>query len=119
MRGMEHLSSDEIEELRALLGAEKDSLEEELAEHGRKVGDDWQGTAKGFSADEADTTDAADSMEELAVNIPLVEELESRYKEVVAAMKRIIEGKYGLDENTGEPIDIKRLRANPAARTNI
>jgi RNA polymerase-binding transcription factor DksA len=30
-----------------------------------------------------------------------------------------MEGKYGLDENTGEPIDIERLRANPAARTNI
>lgn len=116
---MEHLSSDEVEELRALLGAEKDSLEEELAEHGRKVGDDWQGTAKGFSSDEADASDAADGIEELVVNIPLVEELEARYKEVIAAMKRLMEGKYGLDENTGEPIDIKRLRANPAARTNI
>jgi len=119
MRDMEHLSPEEVEELRALLGAEKDSLEEELAEHGRKVGDDWQGTAKGFPSDEADATDAADSMEELAINIPLVEELETRYKEVIAAMKRLAEGKYGLDENTGEPIDIERLRANPAARTNI
>jgi DnaK suppressor protein len=119
MRDMEHLSSDELEELRALLGAEKDSLEEELAEHGRKVGDDWQGTAKGFSSDEPDATDAADSMEELAINVPLVEELEKRYKEVIGAMKRLMEGKYGLDENTGEPIDIERLRANPAARTNI
>lgn len=116
---MEHLTPDELEELKALLGAEKDSLEEELAEHGRKVGEDWQGTSGGVSSDEADATDAADSMEELAVNIPLVEELESRYKEVVAAMNRIKEGKYGLDENTGEPIDIERLQANPAARTNI
>jgi RNA polymerase-binding transcription factor DksA len=116
---MEHLSADELEELRALLGAEKDSLEEELAEHGRKIGDDWQGTAGGLSPNEADATDAADSMEELTVNIPLVEELEKRYKEVVAAMSRIKEGKYGLDENTGEPIDVERLQANPAARTNI
>lgn len=116
---MEHFSADELDELRALLGAEKDSLEEELAEHGRKVGDDWQGTAKGFSSDEADPNDTADSMEEFATNIPLVEELESRYKEVRAAIQRIADGKYGLDENTGEPIDIKRLRANPAARTNI
>jgi DnaK suppressor protein len=115
---MEHLTPDELDELKALLGAEKDSLEEELAEHGRKVGDDWQGTA-GISSDEADSTDAAGAMEELAVNIPLVEELESRYKEVVAAMNRIKEGTYGLDENTGEPIDIERLQANPAARTNI
>lgn len=116
---MDHLTPDELEELRALLGAEKDSLEEELAEHGRKVGDDWQGTSGGVSSDEADATDSADAMEELAVNIPLVEELERRYKEVVAAMSRIKEGAYGLDENTGEPIDIERLRVNPAARTNI
>lgn len=116
---MEHLSPEEIEELRALLGAEKDSLEEELAEHGRKVGDDWQGTPKGFASDEADQTDAADALEELAVNIPLVEELETRYKEVIAAMKRIEEGTYGTDETTGDPIDTDRLRANPAARTNI
>lgn len=116
---MEHLSQDELDELHALLGAEKDSLEEELSQHGRKVGDDWQGSAQGFSGDEADAVDAADNIEELSINIPLVEELERRYKEVVAAMQRIKEGKYGLDENTGEPIDIERLRANPAARTNI
>jgi DnaK suppressor protein len=118
MRSMEHLSSDELEELHAMLGAEKDSLEEELAQHGRKVGDDWQGSSES-SGEEADAVDAADNIEQLAVNIPLVEELEKRHKEVVAAIARIKEGKYGLDENTGEPIDVERLQANPAARTNI
>jgi DnaK suppressor protein len=119
MRGMEHLSPDELDELHALLGAEKDSLEEELAQHGRKVGDDWQGDAQNSSGAEADPADVADTIEELSINVPLVEEMEKRYKEVVAAMARIKEGNYGLDENTGEPIDIERLRANPAARTNI
>jgi DnaK suppressor protein len=116
---MEHFSPEELEVMRALLGAEKDSLEEELSEHGRKVGDDWQGTAQGFASDEADQSDVGDTMEELAVNIPLVEELESRYKEVRAAIQRIADKTFGIDENTGEPIDIERLRANPAARTNI
>ncbi len=118
MQGMEHLSPDELDELHALLGAEKDSLEEELSQHGRKVGNDWQGNTQS-SGEEADPADVADNIEELAINIPLVEELEKRYKEVMEAMSRIKEGKYGFDENTGEPIDIKRLRANPAARTNI
>jgi DnaK suppressor protein len=118
MHSMEHLSPDELDELHALLGAEKDSLEEELSQHGRKVGDDWQGNTQS-SGEESDPVDAADNIEELSINIPLVEELEKRYKEVLAAMGRIKEGKYGLDENTGEPIDLKRLRANPAARTNI
>lgn len=115
---MQHLSEAEIEELRAALHAEKDSLEEELSEHGRKVGDNWTGTAAGFEGNEADETDAADKFEELSVNVALVEELESRYKEILAAMQRIKEGTYGIATN-GEPIDIDRLRANPAATTNI
>ena len=115
---MQHLSETEIEELRAALHAEKDSLEEELSEHGRKVGDDWTGTAEGFDSNEPDGIDTADKLEELSVNVALVEELESRYKEIQAALKRIQEGTYGITEN-GEPIDIDRLRANPAATTNV
>ena len=115
---MQHLTEDEIEELRAALDGEKALLEEELAEHGRKVGGDWTGTAVGFEGNEPADEDAADKMEELGVNVALVEELEKRYKEIRAAIQRMDEGKYGLTEK-GEPIDIKRLRANPAATTNI
>ena len=115
---MQHLKEDELDELRGALNAEKDSLEEELAEHGRKVGGDWQGTAVGFNENEPDDIDAADKMEELAINVPLVEELEKRYKEIVAALKRMDQGMYGVTDG-GEEIDIKRLRANPAATTNI
>ncbi|MFZ2555509.1 MAG: hypothetical protein WAZ27_04275 [Minisyncoccia bacterium] len=116
---MQHLSEEEVEELRTALDAEKTSLEEELAEHGRKVDGDWQGTPGGFGANEPDQVDAADALEELSVNIPLVEELEKRYKEILAAQKRMESGTYGLSENDGQPIDVARLRANPAARTNI
>ena len=115
---MQHLTEEEIEELRAALHAEKDSLEEELAEHGRKVGDDWVGTAQGFNENEPDENDGADKMEELGVNVALVEELEKRYKEIAAALKRMGDGTYGIAEN-GEPIDVDRLRANPAATKNI
>jgi RNA polymerase-binding transcription factor DksA len=115
---MQHLTEAEIEELRAALHAEKDSLEEELADHGRQVGGDWMGTAAGFEGNEPDQTDGADKMEELSVNVALVEELERRYKEILAALKRMDDGTYGVATN-GEPIDIDRLRANPAATTNI
>ncbi len=114
---MNHLSTEVLDELRAALDAEKTSLEEELAEHGRKVGDDWQGSVDGNN--EADETDMADTMEELAVNVPLVEELESRYKEIRAAIQRVADGTYGIDTETGDPIDVERLRANPAATRNI
>ena len=113
---MQHLSESELAELRAALDAEKDSLEEELSEYGRKVGDDWVGTAGG--EEEPDLVDAADKMEELAVNVPLVEELEKRYKEIREALKRMDDGTYGITAG-GDPIDFDRLEANPAATTNI
>jgi RNA polymerase-binding transcription factor DksA len=45
--------------------------------------------------------------------------LERRYKELLAALKRMDDGTYGIDERTGKPIDIDRLEANPAATRNI
>ena len=115
---MQHLNENEIEELKAALDGEKALLEEELAEHGRKVGGDWVGTPKGFEGNEPADEDEADKMEELGTNVALVEELEKRYKEIIAALKRMDEGKYGLTAS-GEAIDVDRLRANPAAMTNI
>ncbi len=114
---MKHLSKHEVEELHDALIAEKAILEAELSEHGRNVDGDWQGTAAGDS--ESDDTDKADTMEELAINVPLVETLETRLKDVVDALTRIKEGTYGTDENTGVQIPIERLRVNPAARTAI
>lgn len=115
---MKHLTEVEVEELKAALDGEKALLEEELGEHGKKVGDDWTGTATGFNENEADEVDEADKMEELGLNVALVEELEKRYKEINAALKRMQDGTYGLTES-GEEIEIDRLRANPAAATKI
>jgi DnaK suppressor protein len=39
--------------------------------------------------------------------------------EIDAALRRIELGTYGIDEETGEPIDPARLDAVPTARTNI
>ena len=115
---MIHLKPRELEELRAALDGEKALLEEELGDHGRKVGGDWVGTPKGFEGNEPADEDEADKMEELGTNVALVEELEKGYKEILAALKRMDEGTYGLTDS-GEPIDVERLKANPAATTNI
>ena len=115
---MSHLSEDDVNDLRASLEAERDSLEEELAEHGKKVGSDWQGSSSS-SGWEADPTDAADNIEELATNVPLVEELEKRYREVRKALERMDKGTYGLCEVCKKPIDMDRLEANPAAANCI
>jgi RNA polymerase-binding transcription factor DksA len=116
---MSHLTEDQISDFRAQLEAEKDSLEEELAEHGRPVKGDWQGSTGELTGEEADPTDAADKIEELVTNVPLVEELEARRKEISAAFKKMDNGTYGLCDVCKSEIDIDRLEANPAASTCV
>ncbi|MEY4747304.1 MAG: hypothetical protein RLZZ416_353, partial [Candidatus Parcubacteria bacterium] len=63
--------------------------------------------------------DAADNIEELSVNVPLVAELEQRHKQIESALGRLDDGTYGLCEKCGDAIPFDRLEANPAARTCI
>lgn len=116
---MKHITAKELEALKHALEQEKSDLEAELRQYGRRVGGDWQGTAQGFETEEPDDIDSADKMEELATNVPLVETLEARLRDVSSALDRMADGTYGIDEVTGEPIDPKRLHANPSARRNI
>lgn len=112
-----------MNELRGALENELRSLQEELSTHGRLIpeGDttDWQGSNGGISGDESDPTDVADNIEELITNVPLVEEMERRYKEVRSALSRMESGTFGLCTVCGAAIPEERLRANPAARTCI
>ncbi len=118
---MNALTKQQLESLRGLLEAECDSLEEGLVGHGRVQGEggDWQGNSSGLSGIEADPTDVADQIEELVTNVPLVEELEARHRDVVSAIERIEAGTYGMCEVSKEHIPFARLEANPAARTCI
>lgn len=117
---MDTLTEEKLEELRATLEAERDSLEEELVGYGRKQGanGDWQGSSGGSGMD-SDPTDAADQIEELVTNVPLVEELEKRHQEVVDAIEKMEGERYGVCEKGGELIALDRLEANPAARTCV
>lgn len=110
-----------MEELRAALTQERDSLEEELAGHGRVLNDmgDWEGASVGFEGEEADPNDAADQIEELVTNVPLVAELEERHTAIVEALEKMDDGTYGMCEECNEPIPLERLKANPAARTCV
>jgi RNA polymerase-binding transcription factor DksA len=52
-------------------------------------------------------------------DLAILERLETELAEIEAALQRIDEGTYGIDEVTGEPIDPERLDAVPTARTNV
>jgi RNA polymerase-binding transcription factor DksA len=60
----------------------------------------------------ADTTIAT-------TELNLRSDLSHSIAEIDAALRRIELGTYGVDEETGEPIDAARLDAIPTARTNI
>lgn len=118
---MNKIAQVELEELREALEIDKENLEEELAAHGRVQTEtgDWQGSSAGFEGTESDPNDVADQIEELATNVPLVEELEVRHLDVTEALDKMDEGVYGLCEVCNEPIPLDRLKANPSARTDM
>jgi RNA polymerase-binding transcription factor DksA len=90
-----------ITSLKGELGAENDSGDSELADYDQHP---------------ADT--ATDTFERER-DLGLLDALETEFRELEDALKRIDAGTYGIDEVTGEPIDPARLEVLPAARTNV
>jgi RNA polymerase-binding transcription factor DksA len=63
--------------------------------------------------------DTASDTFEREKDLSILEGLEADLAEIEAALQRLEEGRYGIDEVTGEPIDRARLEAFPTARTNV
>jgi DnaK suppressor protein len=76
-----------------------------------------QHTQAGESAgDEADITAQRDGVQ---TRMRAVAVLQDRLREIEAALERLKTGDYGWCEETGEPIPVARLHANPVARTTV
>ena len=52
-------------------------------------------------------------------SIGLRRDTKHQIDEADAALKRVDDGTYGIDEETGEPINPDRLKVVPAAPTNV
>ncbi len=63
--------------------------------------------------------DQASETFEREKDLAILEGLEAELAEIEAALQRLDDGTYGVDEVTGEPIDPERLEAYPIARTNV
>lgn len=116
------MNTKDLEHFKTKLTAEKEQLEAELAGIGQqnpRSAGGWEATSGGMEVDAADENEVADKFEEIEDNNGIVVQLENQLKEVNAALDRIEKGTYGNDEETGKPIDAKRLEANPSARTNV
>jgi RNA polymerase-binding transcription factor DksA len=83
------------------LDAEQESGDAELADYDQHPADS-----------------ASDTLEQ-EQDLSILDGLEAELAEIEAAIVRIDEGTYGVDEVTGEPIDPARLDAVPQARTNV
>lgn len=102
------------QELALALERERDRLRRtlrSLAEAERALGTSQgdESDAGGVSADVA--SDLAE--QELDVTLELAER--QRLAEVEAALERLAEGRYGICQRCGGPVDVERLRALPWA----
>jgi len=77
---------------------------------------DQQGELAAYDQHPADTGSETFEREK---DISILEGLEAELAEIEAALQRVDDGTYGIDESTGEPIDRARLDAIPTARTNV
>ena len=109
----------DLNEQRARIEAERDAVaalaDDFRAEFGQTETDD----GSELSDYDQHPADSASDTAEREKDLGILEQLEHELLELQAALERIDNGTYGIDENTGEPIDPARLDALPAARTNI
>jgi RNA polymerase-binding transcription factor DksA len=108
-------------------GAARERLEQERARVGELIAElRSEGLDEEQSAQSGDLThydqhpaDQGSELFEREKDLAILERLEVDLAEIEAALQRLDEGTYGVDEVTGDPIDPERLDALPAARTNI
>lgn len=110
----------DIQNLQEKLEVELTTLTGELkhiAQPSEEIPGDWEAKGADMNVELADQNERADAIEEYEINAGTLKDLEVRYNEVKAALKRIEDGVYGVCEVDGEPIEVDRLLANPAATT--
>lgn len=119
---MEQLTQEQRAHFQKKLEEEKGKIEKELETVGRinpSNPEDWEPTPEKIDVMQADANEAADAIEEYEENTAILRELEIRLNQIRRALKKFESGTYGRCEVGGEPIDMKRLEANPAAMTCI
>lgn len=108
------------EQARERLTAERDRVSGMVERLRQEIGGSPEGEQVGELASyDQHPADLGTETFEREKDLSILEGLEAELGELEAALQRIDDGTYGIDEVTGEPIDPARLEANPAARTNI
>lgn len=115
------MNKDQIQNLKRKLEEEKEILKGDLKSVGRinpENSKDWEPTPAKMDILSSDPNELGDKFERYEENTAILKPLESRYNNIVSALKKINSGKgYGVCEICGELIEMDRLEANPAAKT--
>ncbi|MES2409697.1 MAG: TraR/DksA C4-type zinc finger protein [Patescibacteria group bacterium] len=114
------MTKDKLKYFEMKLTAEKKLLEDELKTVGRRNPhnpNDWEPKYTNTNTDSADQLEVAEELENYQNNIAILNNLESKYNEVLKAIEKIHQNKYGTCEVCKETIEEDRLEANPSART--
>lgn len=107
--------------LKQKLEAEKNKLESEMGDIGRRnagVPDDWEAVPVEIGV-ESDLADQADVVVNRDTTSAIFTDLEARYDTVLSALRAMEKGIYGTCEVCGKAIEESRLTADPAATTCI
>ncbi len=89
-----------------------------IAKHNH-ITDDWEVTMEDEEFGEADDDLLSDNAEEADERFATLALLETKYRNINLALKKIPTGSYGICEICDENIEAARLQANPSARTCI
>jgi RNA polymerase-binding transcription factor DksA len=102
------------------LVAEKSRVEGLIAEVREELGTGSEGEELSELSDyDQHPADTGTETFEREKDLSILDSLESELAELEAALQRVDDGTYGVDELTGEPIAPERLEAIPTARTNV
>jgi len=108
------------EDARQRLSAEQERVEGLIESVRGELGDNGDDDRESELADyDQHPADSGSDTFEREKDLSILEQLEGELAEIQAALQRVDDGTYGVDEVTGEPIVPERLEAMPAARTNV
>ena len=106
----------DTEQARTRLIAERERLEQVRAAAGRLTASASEAAERELSSAEQHPAELATETMERELDQSLVEHAELELAEIESALNRLQEGRYGLCEACGNPINDGRLEAIPSAR---
>ncbi len=112
----ESLTSEEIEELQAVLLQKRNALVETLTAIATGCGPDSEDGDTDLPTASNHPADHGTDCFEHEASVRMFQSESQLLEEIEAALQRIREGTYGLCEATRRPIGVTRLRARPWAR---